>query len=58
MLCLHLFIQIFGDSKQFQKDEVKNVQECCVNMILEHIEASTNNDMKDGAIMCWILAIL
>ncbi|WJX55777.1 3'(2'),5'-bisphosphate nucleotidase [Trifolium repens] len=32
--------QIFGDSKPFQTDEVKNVQECCANMILEHIEAS------------------
>ncbi|KAK2374006.1 hypothetical protein QL285_075001 [Trifolium repens] len=37
--------QIFGDSKLFQKDEVKNVQECCANMILEHIEASIDNDM-------------
>ena len=46
MLCQHLFIQIFGDSKSFQKDEVKNVQERRGNMILEHIEASTNNDMN------------
>ena len=46
MLCQHLFIQIFGDSKPFQKDEVKTVQERCANMILEHIEASTNNDMN------------
>ncbi|KAK2416436.1 hypothetical protein QL285_038831 [Trifolium repens] len=50
--------QIFGDSKPFETDEVKNVQECCGNMILEHIEASTDNDMKYGAIMCWILASL
>jgi hypothetical protein len=46
MLCQHLFIQIFGDSKPFQKDEVKNVQERCANMILEYIEASTDNDMN------------
>ena len=46
MLCQHLFIQIFEDSKPFQKDEVKNVQERCANMILEHFEASTNNDMN------------
>ncbi|WJX56306.1 hypothetical protein P8452_41975 [Trifolium repens] len=38
--------QIFGDSKTFQKDEVKNVQERCGNIILEHIEASTDNDMN------------
>ncbi|WJX88780.1 hypothetical protein P8452_70828 [Trifolium repens] len=38
--------QIFGDSKPFQKDEVKNVQERCGNIILEHIEASTDNDMN------------
>jgi hypothetical protein len=25
MLCQHLFIQIFGDSKPFQKDEVINM---------------------------------
>ncbi|KAK2384437.1 hypothetical protein QL285_071780 [Trifolium repens] len=50
--------QIFVNSKPFQKDEVKNVQECCANMILEHIEASTDIDMKYGAIMCWILASL
>ncbi|KAK2424945.1 hypothetical protein QL285_035251 [Trifolium repens] len=50
--------QIFGDSKPIQKDEVKNVQKCFANMILEHIEASTDNDMKYGAIMCWILASL
>ncbi|WJX24988.1 hypothetical protein P8452_14069 [Trifolium repens] len=31
--------QIFGDSKPFQKDEVKNIQERCGNIILEHIEA-------------------
>ena len=46
MLCQHLFIQIFGDSKPFQKDEVKNDQERCANMTLEHIEASTDNDMN------------
>ena len=46
MLCQHLLIQIFEDSKSFQKDEVKNVQERCGNMILEHIEASTDNDMN------------
>ncbi|KAK2403966.1 hypothetical protein QL285_053355 [Trifolium repens] len=50
--------QTFGDSKPFQKDEVKNVQECFANMILEHIEASTDNDMKCGAIICWILTSL
>ncbi|CAJ2671094.1 unnamed protein product [Trifolium pratense] len=38
--------QIFRDSKPFQKDEVKNVQERCGNMILEHIEVSANNDMN------------
>ncbi|WJX37676.1 hypothetical protein P8452_25419 [Trifolium repens] len=38
--------QIFEDSKPFQKDEVKNVQERCTNMILEYIEASTDNDTK------------
>ncbi|KAK2392196.1 replication protein A 70 kDa DNA-binding subunit E [Trifolium repens] len=32
--------KIFGDSKPFQKDEVKNVQERCANMTLEHIEAN------------------
>ncbi|WJX32874.1 hypothetical protein P8452_21151 [Trifolium repens] len=37
---------IFGDSKPFQKDEVKNIQERCGNIILEHIEASTDNDMN------------
>ncbi|KAK2404065.1 hypothetical protein QL285_053442 [Trifolium repens] len=41
-----LFPTIFGDSKPFQKDEVKNVQERCGNIILEHIEASTDNDMN------------
>ncbi|WJX73089.1 hypothetical protein P8452_56910 [Trifolium repens] len=38
--------QKFGDSKPFQKDEVKNVQERYGNIILEHIEASTDNDMN------------
>ncbi|WJX83640.1 hypothetical protein P8452_66288 [Trifolium repens] len=38
--------QIFGDSQPFQKDEVKNVQERCGNIILEHIEANTDNDMN------------
>ncbi|WJX57972.1 hypothetical protein P8452_43474 [Trifolium repens] len=38
--------QIFGDSKPFQKDEVKNVQERYGNIILKHIEASTDNDMN------------
>jgi hypothetical protein len=33
-------------SKPFQKDEVKNVQKRCANMILEYIEASTDNDMN------------
>ena len=46
MLCRHLFLQIFGDSKPFKKDEVKNVQECCANMILEHIEVGMDNDMN------------
>ena len=46
MLCQHLFVQIFRDSKSFKKDEVKNVQECCANMILKYIEASTDNDMN------------
>ncbi|WJX92952.1 hypothetical protein P8452_74529 [Trifolium repens] len=32
--------QIFEDSKPFQKDEVKIVQERCANMIFEYIEAS------------------
>ncbi|WJX23987.1 hypothetical protein P8452_13154 [Trifolium repens] len=36
--------QIFEDSKPFQKDEVKNVQERCANMILEYIEATTNSN--------------
>ncbi|XP_058726832.1 uncharacterized protein LOC131598230 [Vicia villosa] len=38
--------QIFRDSNPFQKEEVKNVQERCENMILEHIEASGDNDMN------------
>ncbi|KAK2449607.1 hypothetical protein QL285_008787 [Trifolium repens] len=38
--------QIFGDSQPFKKDEVKNVQERCENIILEHIEANTDNDMN------------
>lgn len=37
-------IQIFYDSNPFQKDELKNVQERCANMILDHIEASVDND--------------
>ncbi|KAK2412344.1 hypothetical protein QL285_047545 [Trifolium repens] len=41
-----LFPTIFGDSKPVQKNEVKNVQERYANMILEHIEASTYNDMN------------
>ncbi|CAJ2673169.1 unnamed protein product [Trifolium pratense] len=40
------FPTIFLDSKPFQKDEVKNVQERCGNMILEHIEVSADNDMN------------
>ncbi|WJX46557.1 hypothetical protein P8452_33345 [Trifolium repens] len=38
--------QIFGDSKPVQKDEVKTIQEGCANMILEHIEANTDNYMN------------
>ncbi|WJX25927.1 hypothetical protein P8452_14914 [Trifolium repens] len=32
--------QIFRDSNPFDKDEVKNAQERCAKMILEHIEAN------------------
>ncbi|CAK8537568.1 unnamed protein product [Lathyrus sativus] len=37
---------IFQDSNPLQKEEVKNVQELCANMILEHIEESTDNDIN------------
>ncbi|KAK2416437.1 hypothetical protein QL285_038832 [Trifolium repens] len=45
--------QIFGDSKPFQKDEVKNVQERCGNIILKHIEASvdTVDILKDQEVV-------
>jgi hypothetical protein len=39
-----IYSDISWDSKSFQKDEVKNVQECCTNKILEHIEASADNN--------------
>ncbi|AES74702.1 hypothetical protein MTR_6g012130 [Medicago truncatula] len=36
-------IKIFADSTPFQKDEVKNVQERCANLILELIEANEDS---------------
>lgn len=36
-------MQIFADSTPFQKDEVKNVQERCANLILELIEANAES---------------
>lgn len=32
--------------KSISKNEVKNVQERCANIIFEHIEASVDNDMN------------
>ncbi|KEH32920.1 TNP1-like protein [Medicago truncatula] len=37
------WMQIFADSTPFQKDEVKNVQERCANLILELIEANEDS---------------
>jgi hypothetical protein len=44
-LCQHLLVQIFRDSNPFG-DEVESSQECCAKVILEHIEASVDNDMN------------
>jgi len=38
-----IFIQIFVDSNLFRKNEVKNFQEHCANMLLELIEASVDS---------------